>query len=205
MTENESKCELSHVVRLDRLGPRPQTIRLRPSEDVRAALASRFGLLEMCSFEADLRVRRRADTGWIEVTGSIRSDLIQECVVSLEPIPAHVEAEVAEMFVEQGAEEGGEMGPRGREAVDLDPIADDPEPLVDGVLDVGEIAAQALSLALDPYPRAPDMLGEVDADTVPVVSVGLERDQDQDGKVLPFASLAELKHRMAHGRNVKKS
>ena len=60
------------MVRLDLLGPRPQTINLTPSEEIRAALASRFGLLEMCSFEADLRVRRRADTGWIEVTGTIR-------------------------------------------------------------------------------------------------------------------------------------
>ena len=205
MTENQSKVELSHVVRLDRLGPRPQTIKLTPSEEIRAALASRFGLLEMSSFEADLRVRRRADTGWIEVTGTIRSDLIQECVVTLEPIPAHVEAEVAEMFVEEGVEEGGEMGPRGREAVDLDPIADDPEPLVDGVLDVGEIAAQALSLALDPYPRAPSLAGEVDDDASPVVSETLERDEDQDEKVSPFARLAELKQRMAHGQNVKKS
>lgn len=205
MTENQINGELSHVVRLDRLGPRPQTIKLTPSKEVRAALASRFGLLEMSSFEAELRVRRRADTGWIEVTGTIRSDLVQECVVTLEPIPAHVEAEVAEMFIEEGADEGGEMGPRGREAVDLDPIADDPEPLVDGVLDVGEIAAQALSLALDPYPRAPDLAGEVDGDGVLVLSETQERDKDQDGKVLPFASLAELKQRMAHGQNVKKS
>lgn len=205
MTVKETGGELSHVVRLDRLGPRPQTIKLNPSEDVRTALASRFGLLGMSSFEAELRVRRRADTGWIEVAGTIRSDLIQECVVTLEPIPAHVETEIAELFVEAGSDEGGEMGHRGRDAVDLDPIADEPEPLVDGVLDIGEIAAQALSLALDPYPRASDLPGEVDEDAVPVVSVGLEREEDQDGKVLPFASLAELKQRMAQGRNVKKS
>jgi uncharacterized metal-binding protein YceD (DUF177 family) len=197
--------ELSHVVRLDRLGSRPQVIKLTPHDAIKAALASRFGLLEMSSFEANLQVRRRTDTGWIEVSGTIRSDVVQECVVSLEPIPAHVEAEIAEVFVEEGVDEDTGSGRRGREAVDLDPIADDPEPLVDGVLDVGEIAAQALSLALDPYPRAAAADGEVDETDVPVVSVDPERDGDGDGKVLPFARLAELKERLAGGPGVKKT
>ena len=37
----------------------------------------------------------------------------------------------------------------------LDPMADTPEPVTEDTIDVGEIVAQALGLALDPYPRAP--------------------------------------------------
>ena len=40
--------------------------------------------------------------------------------------------------------------------VEIDPEAEVPEPLVGGRLDLGEILAEELSLALDPYPRSPE-------------------------------------------------
>ena len=40
--------------------------------------------------------------------------------------------------------------------VEIDAEAETPEPLVGGRLDLGEILAEELSLALDPYPRAPE-------------------------------------------------
>ena len=40
--------------------------------------------------------------------------------------------------------------------VEIDPEAEVPEPLADDQLDLGEVLAEELSLALDPYPRSPD-------------------------------------------------
>ena len=44
---------------------------------------------------------------------------------------------------------------------ELDPgAADEPEPLVDGVADLGAAATEFLLLAIDPYPRKPDAVFE---------------------------------------------
>jgi hypothetical protein len=60
---------------------------------------------------------------------------------------------------------------------------EDPEPLVDGKVDVGELASQYLSLAIDPYPHAPGVepVGEDP-------EIELKRDKEN-----PFAALQALK------------
>ncbi|MEM6491718.1 MAG: DUF177 domain-containing protein, partial [Pseudomonadota bacterium] len=58
---------------------------------------------------------------------------------------------------------------------------DAPEPVDGDAIDLGELAAQALSLALDPHPRAPDAPDDAsyaEADSAPPS---------------PFAKLAVLK------------
>ena len=39
-------------------------------------------------------------------------------------------------------------------------IPDPPEPIVNGVIDLGRLATDALFLAIDPYPRKPDAVFE---------------------------------------------
>ena len=50
------------------------------------------------------------------------------------------------------------MARRETREVVLDAEAEDVEPLVAGAIDIGEAVAQQLSLALDPFPRAPEAL-----------------------------------------------
>jgi len=64
--------------------------------------------------------------------------------VTLDPVPGHVEDEFALLFADEAEDAGA-----------LDPNADPIEPLVDGRIDIAEAVAQQLSLAIDPYPRAP--------------------------------------------------
>jgi hypothetical protein len=68
--------------------------------------------------------------------------------------------------------------------VEIDPEAELPEPLPSsGKLDLGEILAEELSLALDPYPRSPAadrLLAELEA-----------RDRGEAGS--PFGVLASLR------------
>jgi len=67
----------------------------------------------------------------------------------LEPVAARVSEAFEATFAEGAAiEEETEI------EVDY-AAADPPEPIVGGRLELGELAAQHLSLALDPYPRAP--------------------------------------------------
>lgn len=175
-----ARQELSHPVRLDRVTGMPMTVSLRPDAGVRAALAERFGLEEIGSFAADLTVRRRPEGGWIEVAGSVVAEVVQTCVVTMEPVPATVEAEVLELF-----DDSGDVDPA---EIDLDPLAEAPEPVAGDSLDIGDIAAQTFGLALDPYPRA---------EGAAAVEIGAVAGDPDGGS--PFAKLAALK-----GRAVKK-
>lgn len=173
--------ELSHPVRLDRLGAAPMTVVLEPDQGVRAALAERFELQEIGALRAELSVHRRPESGWIELSGSVTADVVQTCVVTTEPVEAQVETEILELF-----DDSGEVAV---DEVVVDPMADAPEPISGDTLDVGEVAAQAFGLALDPYPRAPGAAPEV---------TGAGPD-DGAATASPFAKLAALK-----GRSVKK-
>jgi uncharacterized metal-binding protein YceD (DUF177 family) len=123
-------------------------------------LARRFALVDLTRLEGDVRVVPVEGTGAIHVSGHLSADLVQSCVVTLDPVPATVEAEFDRLFSRDVPYESeGE--------VEIDPETEAPEPLVGGMLDLGEILAEELSLALEPYPRSPDadrLLAEQQAD-----------------------------------------
>lgn len=171
---------------LERIGATVIAISFEADEAACATLAERFGLIELSEFRAEARLRRRKDTGWIELKGTLTATVVQECVVTLEPVTNHVDGEIDELF-EDGP--GEERHGKDRVEVDLDPVADDPEPLEGDVLDVGEIIAQVLSLSIDPYPRAPGV------PQVGVADGAGGSSQQGTGAASPFASLALLKDR----------
>lgn len=133
----------------------------------RAALAQRFDLVSLDSLEARVRLRRAAG-GFIRLTAEFSAEVVQSCIVTLEPVPSRVD-EIFTLLYGTVEEEGD---------VALDGEADIVEPLEDGTIDLGEAVAQQLSLALDPYPRAP---GAVDAPS----PVGPEQNLSES----PFAAL----------------
>ncbi len=117
------------------------------------ALAARLGLAAIDGLRATIRLRRVDGGAMVRVRGRIEADVVQTCVVSLEPVPAHVEEDFGALFApeDEMPDENGDLL--------LDPLMLDedlPEPMTGGVIDIGELAAQHLSLALDPYPRRSD-------------------------------------------------
>lgn len=131
-----------------------------------AAIADRLDILSVENLSVHLELFRDL-TGDVNVVGRIVSDVTQACVVTLEPVAQHIEAPIFQRFSARPEEEEGE---------DEDPV----EPIVDDEIEVGEVIVQNLSLALDPYPRAPEAeFAEVD---------------DEAGKPTgPFAALAALR------------
>ncbi|MEZ0262848.1 MAG: DUF177 domain-containing protein [Alphaproteobacteria bacterium] len=110
-----------------------------------AALCKRFDLRGLENFKATIYIRRVEGGEVVHVSGKLKADVIQTCVVSLQDVHAHVENEF-ETFFSENAPEDDEI---------VDGNEDAPELLRNGMLDLGEVAAQYLSLGLDPYPRAP--------------------------------------------------
>jgi uncharacterized metal-binding protein YceD (DUF177 family) len=139
--------EFSRFIEADSVGAKPIERHISANGEERAALARRFDLQAIDRLEADFTLRR-AGNGVIHVNGTVRGAVVQSCVVTLEPVPAGVEEEFAADFADRADQ------PAGEEEIDFE-AADPPEPIRNGHIDLGELAAEHLALGLDPYPRAP--------------------------------------------------
>ena len=117
--------------------------------------------------------------GTVHVTGRVWGKVEQTCVVTLDPLAADFEEEIDVIFAPPS--QIRELA----ESVDEDTESDEetpdpPEPIENGLIDLGKLATDALFLGLDPYPRKPDAVFE------PVVEV-------PDPEEHPFAALKALK------------
>jgi len=164
--------EFARPIELSRLNHGEQRFAISANAAERAALAARFGLVALDKLEAAVRLGRIAG-GLVRLEAELTADVTQTCVITLEP----VKNDVAENFTVLYGE-GGEA----RE-VTLDGEAETIEPIVGGVIDIGEAVAQQLSLALDPFPHAPG------AATVPLAARS-EATADS-----PFKALAQLRNK----------
>lgn len=147
MKKAESKHELSRPLAVERISLGGVREKIVASPDEKKALAKRFGLIDLKSLEATIDVDH-AEGKMFAVTGKLFADVVQECVVSLEPVAAHIAESIDVLFAPPHLlKEDGEGG-----LSDLGD-ADPPEPIENGAIDLGELVAQHLAMALDPYPR----------------------------------------------------
>jgi uncharacterized metal-binding protein YceD (DUF177 family) len=113
----------------------------------RRAMAEIAGLREIASARASFDMTLKSG-GRVHVTGHVVARVSQTCVVTLDPIENEIDEPVDLMFappeqirlsnlVDEGAESETE-------------IPDPPEPIINGVIDLGRIATDALFLAVDP-------------------------------------------------------
>ena len=170
----------------------------RPDE--RAALARRFGLLELAALEARGRLERDAASGEIRLRGELEAALTQECVVTLEPVPARL-CEPVERRWRRVAGKAREAPARPQVwTPGQDPERDDDEevePVYGRMIDLGAAFAEELALALDPYPRAPDAPARgaealAEGDLGPYISFG-----EGEPAEPPLAALRQLKDKRA--------
>ena len=98
---------------------------------------------------------RRSGRGGVRVTGEVHAEVTQLCVVSLEPFAATVDEPVDVRFAPaEAAETARRAGDDDAEMVEVGG-EDPPDPIVDGKIDLGALAAEFFALGLDPYPRKP--------------------------------------------------
>jgi uncharacterized metal-binding protein YceD (DUF177 family) len=169
--------EFSRPVDLDRVGDAEVVRDIAATPEECAALARRFGLVAIDRLAAQVRLRRERARTVLRLSGHLVAEVTQTCIVTLAPVHNRIAEDFTVLY--------GDMPDAA--AVDMEPDADDAlEPWPAGPLDIGEAVAQELSLALDPYPRAP--------------GAALDPGPDQPGavssKVNPFAELAKLRRRL---------
>lgn len=148
---------LSRPLSVTEVPPEGLEIEIVATDSERAALAKVNDIPAVLSLTAALRARRWRGEG-LEVTGELSARVRQTCVVTLEDF----ESDIVEPVDLRFAPPQETPRPRSRrrdaepEPVEHDALSDDPpDALMDGAVDLGEIASEFLTLALDPYPRKP--------------------------------------------------
>lgn len=136
----------------------PQKMRISAGEAERKALVKRLDIHQINSLSADLTLHREKGSV-IHVNGLMKAHVVQSCSISADPVQTQIEETFEGWYADQDrivmlAKARHEK--LGRLADSELPILDeseDPEPLANGMIDVGELVVQSLSLALDAFPR----------------------------------------------------
>lgn len=150
--DHTAKSPVSFIAHVARLPHKGLPVVVEPGERERAALAREHELVAVKNYRAELLVAPWKRNG-VRVSGMVEADIVQECVITLEPIETHVSETVEAVFLPEesklgrlGFHSGGEM------VLDAEG-PDSPETFSGDTIDVGALAEQFFGLGIDPYPR----------------------------------------------------
>ncbi len=189
--------ECSRVVNAEKICDEGTTMEFEASPAERSALARRLGLLELKSFQARVtlvRIRKSQDEETINLAASLEADVVQECVVTLDPVENHLTSEFTLMFVPADGRRDRQAPTNDVPTNDGDAFppddADLPEPMYENRIDVGEVLSEHLALAVDPYPRKPGATLEDLAEVIKgKATIGVP---PAEGDKSPFSALQRL-------------
>lgn len=163
----------AHRVPLDQIRD-GERLNLVAGEAERTVIAQRLGLQSLERLDAHVELSRSGDR--ILAIGRVVAALEQPCVVTGEPVAAHVDEPFEIVFLSEPRD--------GRPDEEIELAAEDCDVVFhDGVaIDLGCAIADTLALSLDPYPRS--AAADAALKEAGVLS------EEQAG---PFAALAQLK------------
>jgi hypothetical protein len=170
----------SRPIRVEAIPREGLETRIEANETERAALAAFNGLPRIGRLAVAFSLRH-GGRGAVLVHGELTADVTQTCAVTLEPF----ETSLSELIDLRLAPKRAAPARRGGPADEAETIIvgeeDEPDPIIDGKIDLGAIASEFLTLSLDPYPRKPGVVFEPPpvADGGPIAS--------------PFGALAKSK------------
>jgi uncharacterized metal-binding protein YceD (DUF177 family) len=174
--------EFSRIIAAETVDEAPRQLEIGADAEERRKLAGRFRLQAIDRLIARVKLSRRA--GIIHAEGEIDSNVVQSCVVTGEAMPAEVRAPFSVRYVPDA------FGRSDEDEVELSSDDCDTLPLENNQIDLGELAAETLALALDPFPRsdkADEALQEAGA--------------GEATEAGPFAALQALKDKLEGGRS----
>lgn len=179
---------LSHSYNLARLGNAGDAVTFSADAEQRAAIARWSGVLSVEAFSVTVDIRKAGPVHF-GLTFRLTADVTQACVVTLDPVPAHLEQTFSrDLHFTGPARHRGERtspkdseSPKDRESeVDLTAEEEGPEEIESLHYDLAGPALEEYVLALDPYPRRPGVAFQAQT-------------EGQDRPESPFAVLKGLK------------
>jgi len=171
--------ECSRPVDLRDVPPQGTEMRFEATPEECAALARRFGLLSLSAFSGRVEIKPWRKAG-LALKASFTAEVSQPCVVTLEPAESRIKEDFELHLLPPDLIEQADAEAPEREVVIDVRSEDSPEPLEGDEIDVGEIFAEQLALAIDPYPRKPGAVFELPPD-------------ESEAALKPFAALEILK------------
>jgi hypothetical protein len=146
----------SHPYNLARLGQAGDVVTLVPDTETRAAIARWAGILALEGLTVEVTLSKTASTRF-KLIFRLVADLTQACVVTLEPVPAHIRQEFIRELHFSGPRRRLPAPEAGESAVTLVGPDDEegPEEIESLHYDLAGPVLEELVLALDPYPRCP--------------------------------------------------
>lgn len=155
----------SYQVKVGHVSANPVQVHVEADARERAALGELWQVEAVNRLTADLQINRWKKDG-IRIWGRVEGEIVQACVVTLEPVVSEIRQEIDQIFVPEGSklarivtDEAGEMV--------LDPDGPDlPETFVGDTIDAGAVVAEFAALGIDPYPKKPGahFAGHIESD-----------------------------------------
>lgn len=174
---------LLHRVQVVTLDPEGENrFRLRPDAAERERIARFLDIPAVERMAMTGRILRLGD-GW-QVRGQLTATVVQDCVVTLEPVRGTVDVPVRRSY------QPGVEAPRAEDLELHEQDLDAPDPL-GSAIDLGELAVETLTLNLDRYPRAEG----AELERTSALEDGSEASAGEEER--PFAGLAALRERMS--------
>lgn len=136
----------------------PQKTRISATEEERKALCVRLGLNNISSLSADITLHREKGSV-IHVNGLMKANVMQACSITTDPVQTQIEETFEGWFADQdrivmlAKARHERLGRMTDSEIPILDESEDPEPLVNGMIDIGELVVQHLSLAVDAFPR----------------------------------------------------
>jgi uncharacterized metal-binding protein YceD (DUF177 family) len=158
--------EFSHLIPATRVGQDYTETTFKADDRQCALLAKRYNITSVESVSGYAKLRRESDGVTIYVSGMFKAFVTQSCVTTFEPVTDEIEEEFEGWFLDETHAKSFKKAKKKRAIIDTEDFAadededfmagehEDPEPIIGGMVDVGELVAQFLSLALDPYPKS---------------------------------------------------
>lgn len=190
-TKQATTQEWTYHVFSEDVDKKPLHISISAPEECFSSLCKRLDLHSIESLGADIVLTRNPVSKIIHVNGTLHADVCQYCVVTTEPVAEHVEDSFESWCAEPNnavsftKAKRERMNHQERSEQPMLEEYDDPEEIIDGKIDLGELVTQHLSLSLNPYPRQENAAFDNQAQPL--------SDGDEDMYDNPFAALKEWK------------
>lgn len=180
---HEGKPPFSYPVKVGNISANAVTVTLEADDRERKGVAELWNVLEVRSLTAEVYLSRWKKDG-VRAKGRVKADIVQSCVVTLEPVETLIDEPFEQIFVPEGSKLARVVANDAAEMV-LDPDGPDlPEMFEGDTIDVGEAVTEFAALAIDPYPRKSgvEFADHIESDA-----------SDKGGKPNPFAVLKDWK------------
>lgn len=189
-----SEQEWSHFYDVDDMEKNQTKVHIEASEEECQDIARRLQISGVKSAEANLVLQRSAGSHAIEVGGEFRALLVLNCSITLEDFEQEIIEPVEGWFADKAKAVSFAAAKREREVahanreVEILPENEDPEPIINGVIDLGELVTQHISLALPPYPKKEGAAHEFGDEAIQV-------DENSPLRKNPFEALKDWKEK----------